>query len=509
MDGPRKRHCWECRRRCLVCDSTEPVCKRCSASGIECLGYGDVKPVRFKWLAPGRVKSRGRKRNRSPSDESESNCSDIITSTTTELAYTTINTHLAISRFEMRTEACILAEAAKYFNSCIYQDLIPIQELGRNPHIYPLSDTHLQVAAISPDYLRYGMLCMTLSHRINRTRSEPQYKALIHKFYLYWGLALRSLSEQLDTEERRSDDMVLAGVLTLLLTDVQQGTSLNWRCHLEGVYKLIALRGGLQAVAGSRSLEPLLLVLLFIAVIGNTTCPASDLTMTGSQFDALDFLLERFSVAVSSFHTCPLPLFAEIIKTNHLRTRATRHCATRAEDLSQEAYEILERIHCFSPEGWAESKDLSREDWLLIGKVYRAAVALYCILSLQSLSVLPTTPMLRAHCASHGQLLTALVNEGLSSQRMKRFMIWPLVVLGVEAVHGGAAMRAFIAKLLPEMSRDVGTYVPLTAKRVLESFWGSGETRWDACFDRPYAFTTQIAVDISRMLLLTKGHAPK
>lgn len=79
------------------------------------------------------------------------------------------------------------------------------------------------------------------------------------------------------------------------------------------------------------------------------------------------------------------------------------------------------------------------------------------------------------------------------------FMLWPMVLLGVEAVNGGAAMRAFVAEKLAEMSRGVGTHVPLTAKGVLESFWASGETCWDACFDRPYAFTTQIAVDTSRV----------
>jgi hypothetical protein len=54
----RKRHCWECLRRCLVCDSTEPACKRCSASDTVCPGYSDVKPIRLRWLEPGRVKVR-------------------------------------------------------------------------------------------------------------------------------------------------------------------------------------------------------------------------------------------------------------------------------------------------------------------------------------------------------------------------------------------------------------------------------------------------------------------
>ncbi|KAK8054600.1 hypothetical protein PG994_009667 [Apiospora phragmitis] len=57
-DSSPKRHCWECRRRCLVCDFTQPACKRCISSGVDCPGYSTVKPVRIQWLPPGRIKSR-------------------------------------------------------------------------------------------------------------------------------------------------------------------------------------------------------------------------------------------------------------------------------------------------------------------------------------------------------------------------------------------------------------------------------------------------------------------
>ena len=179
--------------------------------------------------------------------------------------------------------------------------------------------------------------------------------------------------------------------------------------------------------------------------------------------------------------------------------RATRCEPAEAEDRSQEAFGVLHRIHEFIPEQRADSKPSSKGDWLLAAKAYHPAVAIYCISSLQSLSILPPTSSLKARCTAHGQLLLTFLNEALSSPKIKRFMLWPLVVLGVEAVNGDASIRAFVSKQLPEMSRHIGTYVPLTAKGVLERFWASGETRWDACFDRPYAFATQIAVDLSRM----------
>lgn len=222
--------------------------------------------------------------------------------------------------------------------------------------------------------------------------------------------------------------------------------------------------------------------------------------MTGSHLDELDFILKQFGGAISPFQMCPPTLFGEIIRINHLRMQAAKHDPTMTESLAQEAYRILGRIHGFSPEEWTESKPSSKEDWTLLANIYQAAVALYCISSLQNLSVLPLSSSLRAQCATHGQLLHSRLNEALSSPRVKRFMIWPLVVLGVEAVHGGLAVRTFVQKQLLEMSRHAGTYVPMTAKGVLERFWTSCETGWDSCFDRPYAFTTQIAVDTSRIL---------
>ncbi|OTB18169.1 hypothetical protein K445DRAFT_73332 [Daldinia sp. EC12] len=369
-----KRHCWECRRRCLVCDFTEPKCRRCSASGIECPGYNDVKPVKFKWLPPG--------------------------------------------------------------------------------------------------------------------RSKP----LIEKFYFYWGLSIRSLRDHLDIEDRRKDDTVIAGILTLLLVDVQLGTALNWRCHLDGLYELIMQRGGFQVMTRSRVLRPLLRCLWVLAVIGNTTCPASDLLTLGLDLDKADFLLKQFREEMSPFHMFPLPLFAEVIKINHLRMCATQYTGAKTDELSQEAYTILQRVRDFSPEQWADSRR-SYEDWVLIGRIHQAAVVIYHILSLQSASVLPTTSELISSCAMYGGLLQSLISDGLSSPKTTRFMVWPLIVLGVYAVHARSAMRAFVAKQLPELSRDLGTSVPLTAKHVLELFWGSGGSRWDDCFNRPYVFTMQIAVD--------------
>jgi hypothetical protein len=51
-------------------------------------------------------------------------------------------------------------------------------------------------------------------------RFSPQPTALAEKYYLYRGIAIRSLSEQFNVEHKRTSNVVFAGILTLLLDDV-------------------------------------------------------------------------------------------------------------------------------------------------------------------------------------------------------------------------------------------------------------------------------------------------
>lgn len=284
----------------------------------------------------------------------------------------------------------------------------------------------------------------------------------------------------------------------------------DWRYHIVAVQRIISLRGGIYALVGQRSLEPLLLAFLFSAVIANTTSPASSLVMTDLHLAELDSIFEHFSGSASPFQMRPPLLLAKIIQINYLRHQAVdrvaklegEHEAVRpvAADLSDAAYTLLHHIETFSPEQWAQTKPSSNDDWMAIGSISRAATAIYCILSLQSLSVLPPSTSLREQCSKHSHFLHEHLGAALSSPTTRVLMLWPLVVLGVEAAHGGPEMRSFVAKGLEDMSWQVGTSSPLAAKSVLERFWASGATRWDSCFDKPYAFMTQIAVDVSRIM---------
>jgi hypothetical protein len=105
--------------------------------------------------------------------------------------------------------------------------LLPINDLGPHHGVYRISSALLQRGAAHPEYLRLGIVCMTLSHRMNQTRDDPHSKSLAVTFYRYRGLAIRSLRSDINDGNKRTGDVVLAGIITLLLIDVSRNFSMR------------------------------------------------------------------------------------------------------------------------------------------------------------------------------------------------------------------------------------------------------------------------------------------
>lgn len=156
----------------------------------------------------------------------------------------------------------------------------------------------------------------------------------------------------------------------------------------------------------------------------------------------IDFILQKYTSLFSTIQVCPPPLLAEIININHLRMRATTEVPS--EVLSEEAYGILARVPIFSAENWANSKPTSEKAWTSIGQAHQAAVLLYCILSLRSVSILPQSPTLHDLSTTNQEFLYAILSEALPTQKTNRLLLWPLVVLGVAAVDSSPAMQMFV-----------------------------------------------------------------
>lgn len=97
---------------------------------------------------------------------------------------------------------------------------MPLHELGPNPSIYPITSSLLRHATKCPPHLAYSFVCVNVGHRANRSRGQPLYRDLVETFYRYRGMAIRALSEEIESTQGRTSDVFIAGALTLLLADV-------------------------------------------------------------------------------------------------------------------------------------------------------------------------------------------------------------------------------------------------------------------------------------------------
>ena len=264
--------------------------------------------------------------------------------------------------------------------------------------------------------------------------------------------------------------------------------------------------------------------------MGSTTAPEVELSSVRRQLEMITLLPVFYGNGLSTSLPCPPELLADIIMINHLRARLKR-AKSHSRDRSAAALEILLRVKFFSSEQWAaniklsprdrlvddddstigndasSSQNASSWDWQSIAEVFQSAVALYCISSL----VNPgqggaTTPQRGAQHHTNipftrekyrDQLLCSLHRVATDpSGRLRKLVIWPLVVAGIELDPADEASRSFVLGELRWISGALGTASPLTAIEFLRGLWRSSmhllrddsNTWWDRLFDRAYVF---------------------
>lgn len=217
-----------------------------------------------------------------------------------------------------------------------------------------------------------------------------------------------------------------------------------------------------------------------IAVIANTTSPTSNQILVTSEHGIMDLVAGLYRDDLCPGLPCPPYLFFDIMRINYLRLPTTKLSINGSVQLS--AMALLQHIEEFSSQEWAAYKPSAPDQWLLIGNIYQSAVALYCI------SLLRSTSKLKQTKAAHQRRLFSLLHEAFSSQHLKKCIMWPLAVAGMQAIDAGSETRLSIVRHLNEISWELGTPAPLVAKAVFERFWESGKTAWDSCFDTSYCF---------------------
>ncbi|KAF2729586.1 hypothetical protein EJ04DRAFT_502111 [Polyplosphaeria fusca] len=470
-----KRQCWECLRRRLVCDFGRPGCKKCCNAGKECPGYDEKKPL--KWLDPGRVTSKTRTKKKSPKPApSESTTPSDVEEVGFDVS--------RLDSLDWRDDTSDVVQSIYYYNNHLYPELLAITELAPNPYIlyFPL-----KALPLLPPSIRHTMVCLSLSYRLHTLPPAAiQGYATVSwsRIFHHRGLAIRSLSEEIGTEGTRTSDKTIAAVLVFMCFELQQ--PVDYRQHISGLAKLINLRGGLQKLFEvSPHLKP---ALIFIGVFGNTTSPVADQITVSAPNNLIEVISEQWNLIFP--HTLiPQQLFLYIIQINLLRAQTSTTNNYLDPGLLQiEAEELLSQISSFSPELWAGAHPSRQEEWSLIAAVWQSAIIIYCIASLQSLAVLPMSSHFRAIRTAHGDLLFLHLKQALNNWQIRKYMMWPLVVSGFEAVERTMGVQTRVSHQLDSMAQDIGTGSPCKARERLEKFWASGKMTWDECWDAPNAF---------------------
>ncbi|KAF2107717.1 fungal-specific transcription factor domain-containing protein [Lophiotrema nucula] len=503
-----KRQCWECLKRRLVCDYTQPSCKKCINAGRECPGYDEKKPL--KWLDPGRVtsksknKSRQRKHHLPPPDDSNSAEATPTSRTSSEesLSLTTRNSGSSsaygafvtggddvedlvdqIYALDWRDDTSDIVQAVYYYNSRLYPELLAIQEIAPNPFII-----HFPPSVIPwlPASIRHNMVLLALSYQMHtaQNRITTNYSPVaVSRLYHHRGQAIRSLKDEIALEG--PSDRNIAAVIMFACFELQQSTT--WRHHVDALGKLINLRGGITQLYREISyLRPSLVLFVVCGVFGNSTSPAWDQITVSEPAKVIDIVVEMYETIFPHI-LCPQPLFINIININLIRSRMA--ASTSFDDsIKRDAEALLDEITTFSADEWADMQASHKDEWVTLGSVYHSAVMLYCLSSLQSIGALLSSPELNAIRTAHGDLIYIHLQTALASWRIRKFMMWPLVIAGVEAKGRSSAVQARIGRQLEEMTHDIGTFSPTKARSIVEKFWASDKTGWDDCFEEPHVF---------------------
>ncbi|KAL0935476.1 C6 zinc finger domain-containing protein [Colletotrichum truncatum] len=465
------------------------------ASGIVCPGYEDKKPL--TWVTPNKPTARTWRGRRPAFDKLGDAKKDQKPGEKEEAArkaiYDSQLMHI-FPRQELRTETCDIAEASHYWNEYVYPCFYSNQ-LTKSPWVVPISNIH----TMKP-YRRHGLVTMAIEHRMARlspSKGDPYAAEVRARAYQHRFTAIQALNKEIENESTRCSDATLGGVIVFLFGDLMgAATAPNWRVHINGFAALVDLRGGWEKLCQqSPHLKSLVLFCKVVENFANTTSPAHDQTSPLTNFTIRALMRDVYSIGYYPQLPCPVDLFIDIIQINRLRSLAINQ---RPEDtmrrIQSEAETLLKKMLQFSFTEWINTMEVEGKalfnEYLMMGKIYQSAVVLFGVSSLQSARAIPLSEEWMVVKNSHIERLFSLLKKSTASQALRMCTTWPMIVAGFEAKAGSPSMRAFILGHMEEDSRQLGIYLPVAAKGVLERFYASAGEAWDDCFDSPNALFT-------------------
>ncbi|KAF5009389.1 hypothetical protein FDECE_4380 [Fusarium decemcellulare] len=498
----KPKACWECHSRRLICDFGRPGCQKCQSRNTACPGYGPQKPL--KWLQPGQTRSKGQRARKE---------ANIIKLTLKDPSGSTS-----------------IFEAIEYYNTHICPDLAANGAGGGSNCSWVL---HPGEAPYIPIAIRHTLVSIALAHRVLQSEQgfEEDRALFSARLQKHRGEAIRYLAEDLKPGSQ-PDAITLASILTFLLAEIQQSFSSSWRQHCDAANAVVDLLGGMETVMRCYIIIRPVVRYFFckIEILSTTTAPTVEEARTRRQVDVAGFLSDILNTGLCTSIPCPPELLAHIVLVNnHLAQAQAHEGALFCIDSQISAMNLLHRIRSFSVEKWAIEIDFNERklnenpnkplaqrqsvswDWQSVAYVYQSAVVLYCISSLLYPQYTQNTPQKLNQDTSIGDLRSAYLATLLCNLRdissnsklqLRKLLLWPLVIAGIEVDVNDEKSKRFILGELAWISKVVGTAPPLVARDFLVKLWASdwiptgyGRGGWNTIFDRPNRFSLEKLLD--------------
>lgn len=328
-------------------------------------------------------------------------------------------------------------------------------------------------------------------------------------YHYHQARAAEILSRKIQTSVQTEPNLELFEDVSLFFfSQIQASAYGAWKAHLSAAKTLFNL-WGLEVLMGNVGYEFFLCHLVLADIFGTSMATTSHISAADvSQHKTYLDLLGRFSVYICSTMV-PIPeaivrATAAMNITRAAGSASILQTVTIEQHHSLSISSIFESLQSFDPAEWANHHPRhtysQASSWTLLATCFQSATILYFIHCSETEISRIDEDLIIHH---HTQLKNAVRDLYDLKQHggvLYKYILWPMVVSGVEAVilNDEEHLR-FLCELLEQTTIDLGTLSMREASVFLEELWASKRRRiaavpnelpldWDTIFVRAPLF---------------------
>ncbi|KAK4154431.1 fungal-specific transcription factor domain-containing protein [Chaetomidium leptoderma] len=467
--GAPSKACHNCRRRRLRCDRSYPTCRKCWASGEECLGYGTL----LRWANAPAV--RGKLVGQLVVESSRSSP---VKPASVVLAKSPIHIHLSLLDPLLSDLNPRARHYVHHFATAVCQDLVSFDQHDRNPFraIIPLAGTFDFLEAI---IVATGAMHLTALHGYQDQPGRPELvDALVAK-----DKAIGLLRAAVDRVTPATQAMVLAATVFLINLDLIDSGKGGWQVHIEAASTLMSsLHDPAHELDQSlmTCVDAIAADCLTYRVLGSAI---SGVALTSwAKHDLTEFFSVLKRAEASSYHCCPPEILQILLSASRLCSNSTA-----GHGQAEDALSLLHHARSLDVYEWVHNiRGLSAQDDLdtrvNIALAHRATACLYVLLAIPE----------AAPFASSVDLLVQEVLSHLAAVPADHILlkgtIWPTFVVGAQT--DDPAQRAWCTERMQAVWARNPWICPWgyirTAVQMMRDLWeardrepvGAGKRNW-------------------------------